>query len=277
VDNTAVDNTAVDNTAVDNTAVDNTAVDNTADRGDQLGLDGRRFWSISVIEGGAERALVDGTQVELTFDGGQIGASAGCNSMGGNFTLEDDVLVVGDLFATEIGCEPDRQAQDEFVAGFITARPVVALDGESLTLSTANVTMELADLSGDVVPLTGTTWVVTGFIDGEAATSFAVTDAAFVVFDDGTLTGFDGCEEITAPVEVADGSTGGPVSGAGEIQFGSLSPSATGEDCREGEYRDLVRRALAGQASYTIENGGPETSNLTISYTSGMAMTLTSR
>ena len=250
--------------------------DDTAAGDGALELDGRQFWSTSVTEGGADRPLVAGTQIEISFADGQVSASAGCNSMGGEYSLDGDVLVVGDMFSTEIGCDPDRHAQDDFVAAFLTGGPVAALDGETLTLATDDVTAEFADLSGETESLKGTTWEVTGFVDESAATSFNVTVPASIEFDDDTMTGFDGCDEFAAPVEVADGSTGGPVEGDGELQFGELELVDPSSACADAEYRDLVHEVLTGAAFYTIENAGPGVSNLTITNAdAGLAMTLT--
>ena len=44
--------------------------------------------------------------------------------------------------------------------------------------------------------------------------------------DQSTLNGFDGCNGFGMNVEVSDGSTGGPISGDAEFQFGSI----TGEE-----------------------------------------------
>ncbi|MGI9615370.1 MAG: META domain-containing protein [Acidimicrobiales bacterium] len=243
---------------------------------DSLELDGRRFWSTSVTEDGADRPLVADTQIEISFVDGQVSARAGCNSMGGEYSLDGDVLIVGDMFSTEIGCDPDRHDQDDFVAAFLTAGPVAALDGKTLTLATDDVTVEFADLSGETESLKGTTWEVTGFVDESAATSFNVTEPASLIVAEDTMTGFDGCDEFAAPVEVADGSTGGPVEGDGELQFGELELVDPSGACTDAEYRDLVHEVLTGAAFYTIENAGPGVSNLTITNTeAGLSMTLT--
>lgn len=240
-------------------------------------LDGRQFWSTSVAENGAERELVEGTQIQISFADGNVSASAGCNSMGGAYSLDGDVLVVSDMFSTEIGCDPDRHDQDMFVSAFLTSGPTVALDGDLLTLSGESVTIDFADLSGQTESLIGPRWEVTGFIDGQAATSFSVDEPAFLVFEADTMTGFDGCDEIAAPVEISDGSTGGPVAGDGELQFGQLEVLDPVAECIDAEYREQVREVLTGEASYTIENAGPGVSNLTIANRSGLSMTLKNR
>lgn len=241
---------------------------------DPAGLDGREFWSTSVTEGGAARPLVDDTRIAINFRDGNIGATAGCNSMGATYRIDDGVLVVGDMFTTEIGCDPDRHAQDQFVAELLSSNPTIGLDGDQLTIASAEVEIELVDraVADPDRPIIGTTWEVTGFIEGEAASSFAVDEPATLVFnDDSTLTGFDGCAGFTLPVEVADGSIGGPVEGDGELQFGPIVLDQSGEACppETEQYRAMVQAVLVGQAVYTIE--GP---NLTILTNDNVGLTL---
>lgn len=237
-------------------------------------LDGRTFWSTSVTEGGVERALVEGTKIELRFDGAEIGASAGCNSMGGSYSVDDGVLVVGSLFATEIGCEPERQLQDDFVADLLGAGPTLVVDGDRLVLTTADIEVEFLDrvVADPDRALVGTEWEVTGFIDGDAAMSIGVERAATMSFDDdSTLRGFDGCADYELAVEVSDGSIGGPIEGDAEIQFGerragSADTSACGQSA---DYADRVNAVFAtGAATATID--GP---NLTIMTADGIGIT----
>jgi heat shock protein HslJ len=229
-------------------------------------LDGRQFWSTRVVEGSVDRPLVEGTRIQLRFDDGSIGASAGCNSMGGPFEVEDgSALVVPELVMTEIGCDGPRHAQDEFVLALLSASPTITLVGDVLVLSTETTTVELLDreVADPDRPIIGTQWKVTGFIEGEVAMSMVVDEAGSVVFsDDSTMTGSDGCSPFAFSVEVSDGSIGGPVEGDGELQFGIKDPgSLDPADCgSEREYAEAFNELFAtGDASYTID--GP---NLTV-------------
>ena len=245
----------------------------TTDGGAQ-NLDGREFWSTSVVQAGAELPFVEGTRISVRFDDGRIGASAGCNSMGGTYSISDGQLAVQDLAMTEIGCDPERHRQDEFVAGLLTLSPTVTVDGDTLTLSSGDLTVTLLDRSvaDPDRSITGTRWVVTGFIQGEVATSMAVSVDGWIEFPDAsTMSGFDGCSEFSGNVEVADGSVGGPVEGDGEIQFGSweTAPAPTVE-CEFQDYADAVNALFdTGDATYTIT--GP---NLTIVNSDGNGVTL---
>lgn len=231
--------------------------------GDAIALDGRQFWSTSVIEDGEERTLVEGTRISLRFGDGGVSASAGCNSLGGDYSIEGSTLVVGPMGMTEIGCDPERHAQDDFVAALLAASPGITLDGDDLTLTTDTVTATFLDreVADPDRPVVGTRWEVTGFIQGDVATSMAVDEVGWFEFaDDSTMTGFDGCAAFGGPVEVSDGSIGGPVEGDGEIQFGPIATDdGRPDDCND-DYADAVQELFAtGDASFTID--GP---NMTI-------------
>ena len=206
-----------------------------SDDSSELSLNGRQFWSVSVLEDGVERPLVEGTRISLRFNNGNIAASAGCNSMGGPYQIDDNQqLTVKELATTDIGCDPESPAQDEFVAAVLIAQPQLTLNGNYLILATDTVRIEFldTDLADPDRPIFRTRWVVTGFIQGEMAMSMNVDPAqeGWIEFsEDSQLTGFDGCVDFSAPVEVSDGSISGPVEGDGEIQFGEV----TSADCEE--------------------------------------------
>ena len=241
-------------------------------------LQGREFWSVSVLEDGAQRELVEGTRIIVRFDeaGTGIGVSAGCNQIGGSIEFDGDRLVTSDLFMTEMGCDPERHAQDEFVIAVLSDRPTVAFDdtefgGPEFGLETDTVAIRFldAEVANPDQPIVGTAWTVTGFEDGQAAMSFAVAREATLEFPDvSTVRGFDGCADFEGAAEVADGSTGGPVEGDGEFQFGPIewAPLA---DCDEPEYVEMVRRVFdAGRASFTIDG-----TNLRIVTDDGIGLT----
>ena len=56
------------------------------------------------VDGVEGYELVDGTQVELTFDGQDLGATAGCNQLASGWSLEGDVLVVPAMAMTQMAC-----------------------------------------------------------------------------------------------------------------------------------------------------------------------------
>ena len=100
-------------------------------------LDGRTFVSTET-EG---FTLVPGTQVTLTFEEGNVSASAGCNTMSGPYEIDDGTLEVGEMATTLIGCPDDLQQQDQTLQDLLTGGPGVTLDVEVLTVSGQGMTL----------------------------------------------------------------------------------------------------------------------------------------
>jgi heat shock protein HslJ len=106
--------------------------------------DGRTFLSSSVVEGGVSRPLVEGTRIRLEFADGDLSAYAGCNYLElGNARQEGGRLVADQTSFTEMGCGREREAQDDWLADFLTSEPTVRLDGDSLRLTSEHTTIEL--------------------------------------------------------------------------------------------------------------------------------------
>ena len=172
-------------------------------------LDGTEWLSLAVTEDGEDRPLVDGTQIHLRFTDGQLGASAGCNSMNGAYRLEEGRLIVESGGVTEMGCDEQQHAQDEWLFGFIGAMPSVAQEGDKLTLTSGATVITLQDreIAEPDLPLTGTTWTVDSIISGEAASSVPNGATATRVFtDDGRLEFDNGCNTGGGTYEAADGT-----------------------------------------------------------------------
>ena len=150
-------------------------------------IEDREFWSTRVVEDDVERRLVDGTRIRLRFDDGdRVGASAGCNSMGGVYSLNGARLDVTDLAMTEMGCDPERHEQDNFVASLLGSSPTIVIGDTELVLSNDRVTVTFVDesIANPDQQIVGTRWVVSGFIDADVAMSFAIDAPAELTFSD---------------------------------------------------------------------------------------------
>jgi heat shock protein HslJ len=207
-------------------------------------LDGRTFVS-TAVEG---YQLVEGTQVQLTFDGSNLGATAGCNQMSSGYALEGDVLVVDATAMTQMACIPaSLMDQDTWLSALLTSRPTVALDGDMLTLTSDGtvVTLQDREVANPDVPLEGTTWNVEGLISGDAVSTVpAGGRVPSLVLVDGSVSVDTGCNR----------GTGGYELGEGEITFGPLATTrAACTDPGAAEAERIVLATLAGTATYDIE------------------------
>ena len=208
---------------------------------------GRVFLSTAVTGGGAPRPLVEGTRIRLTFsEDRRLGASAGCNQMGGPAEIADGRLVVDSLSRTEMGCDPPRHTQDEWLADFLTSRPAWRLEGPTLTLRGGETEIRLEDreTADPDRPLQGTRWVVDTIIEGDSASSVPAGVEAHLVFDGGgRVGGSTGCNEVGADAAV-NGDT---------ITFSDVVTTDMACDPDRTRLERAVLAVLDGEVPYEIE------------------------
>jgi heat shock protein HslJ len=235
--------------------------DESVDTGGGAAALAAEYLSIEVTEAGAPRPLVEGTTISLRFDDGQVGASLGCNQLGARYDLDGDRLLVEEMSTTEMGCDPERHAQDEWFADVLQSEPTVVVDGDTMTLTSGETVVRFVDreVAEPDRQLVGTTWEVDGFADGQdpddAATSFAVERPATLRFEeDGFVTGHDGCNEFG---HSSDGAGSGDglryVVDGSEVAF-SGEPVSTQIACPDlVEYTDRFWAALSGTATWSVD------------------------
>lgn len=171
-------------------------------------LAGRTFLSTAVVRDGKPHDLVENTRIRLTLDDkGHVGATAGCNSMGGDADLSGGRLrMTGDVSMTDMGCDPKLHEQDQLVSGFLQAGPRWELAGDKLTLRTDTMEVTLLDQeSADPDrPLTGVRWQVDTVLDGQSAGSVPNGATAYLEFADGKVQGHTGCNTLGGTAVLAE-------------------------------------------------------------------------
>ena len=177
-----------------------------------LAIDGATYLSDSLTG----RDLVDGTRLSLGFEDGRLNAGAGCNTIGGGYSVADGLLVLdGPLMQTEMACDQPVMDQETWFAEFLASSPGITQDGDQLTLTGSDVTVVFLDreVADPDRPLEGTTWAVVGTFDTMASSS--VPEGASLVFADGSVAVATGCNTGSATYEVnADGT---------EVTFGPMA------------------------------------------------------
>ena len=81
------------------------------------------FKSISVTVNGKKRALASKEPISLRFDGKSISVKAGCNTLGGNFSLSRGVLRAQTLFSTKMACSEKLMDQDVWLNQMFSSSP----------------------------------------------------------------------------------------------------------------------------------------------------------
>lgn len=168
----------------------------------QVQLDGRTFASTSV----AGHELEPGTTIHLSFERGVLAASAGCNTMVGDWTDDDDELAWdGAPASTVMGCTPELVAQDEWLAGLLSDGMEIGGDDADLTLESGDVTIELeSQEQAGAAALLGRTWTVVGVIDDGSSSRLpqSVTSPTLVVTSAGDVMVDTGCNTGRTTVEI---------------------------------------------------------------------------
>ncbi|TIC88781.1 META domain-containing protein [Nocardioides sp. GY 10113] len=103
-------------------------------------LDGSIYQSTSV-EG---HELVPRTRVSISFKAGSMSVVAGCNTLFGDYEVEDGTLRwTAEPASTMRGCPDDLAAQDAWLVELLDAGVAATLDGTVLTLTGDGVTITL--------------------------------------------------------------------------------------------------------------------------------------
>lgn len=207
-----------------------------------LDVDGRTFLSTEV-DG---YTLVPETRIVLTFEGENLGASAGCNALDGGFQFDDEVLVVDEIAQTEIGCDPTLAEQDRWLAALLTARPTLRQAGDTISISSGATTVRLTDqeVADPDRPLEATVWTVVTLNIGDAATP--APPGASIVFQSGTVEVDLGCNTGTGAYTL-EGSM---------LTFGTLT--ATAKSCHDEGVMTLeatMSEILRGDMTFHITAG----------------------
>ena len=206
------------------------------------GLEDRTFLATAAVG----RALVPGSQVRVSFLGGQVSASGGCNGMGGPYAVAGDRLRVGELATTEMACEPALMDQDQWLAGHLDGA-TITLAGDTLTLANDGVGLILLDreVADPDRPLIGTRWVVDGLVSADAISRVPAGVVAALTFAAGRVDVEAGCNRGGGAVTVTDAT----------LTFGPIA--LTKMACEDGamQVERAVTAALSGEVRYTIEAG----------------------
>lgn len=211
------------------------------------GLDGRTFLSTGVTVAGADRPLVDGTLIRLSFQAGQLSANGGCNTMGAAYLVSGAKLFISNAGTTEMGCDPDRFAQDDWLFGFLGSTPDIALNGDELVLTSGDTVMTLLDreVADPDFPLTEITWGVVSVISGDAVSSVPNGVVATLTFHaDGTVQIQTGCNSGGGRVTIT----------ADTLTFSDLVTTEMACGGAAGEMETAMLRVLTAEVvGYRIE------------------------
>jgi len=188
------------------------------------------------------------SEVRAKFQDGQVTGIAGCNSYFGSYESSGDSLSIGPIGMTEMYCFPEALMDQEgaYLAALESAASYQIAAGK-LQIANADGETVLTFSVLEPASLTGTTWRLNGYNDGQSGfvSVLSGTEITAVFGDDGQVAGSAGCNSYTAPYAV-EGSA---------ITFG---PAATTRKmCSEPEgvmeQEGAYLAALESATAYQIE------------------------
>ena len=169
-------------------------------------------WTVVSIAG---TDTLEGARPTMTFTGdGTVAGTDGCNRYTGKFHTDRDTIQVSELATTLIGCEPRITAQAQaFGAALTGATTWRELETGQLTLSgQGDLLADPPGLAPESAPpasqgattdLAGTSWVL---IDLDSTADFANLELTLDFGEDGSVSGFSGCNTYTGPFAIDGGS-----------------------------------------------------------------------
>jgi heat shock protein HslJ len=167
-------------------------------------------WTVTSIAGTSTIAEAPPT---MAFDpAGTVAGTDGCNQYTGTFHTDGGSITVGPLATTRMACEPARNAQaTAFGAAFSGATSWrllesgdLELTGHGDILASPGVAAPPSDAAPPAAGLPGSTWQL---IDLDGSAEFDASVAPSLIFaDDGTLSGFAGCNTYNGSYTL-DGSS----------------------------------------------------------------------
>lgn len=148
------------------------------------------------VGGGGKVAVPEGVIATLMLQAGQAGGSGGCNAFTTDYTLDGSSITFGTVTSTQMFCEgPSGDVETIYFATL----PLVTgwfSDGGGLTL-TDDGRAGLGFVPAPTASIEGG-WVATGINNGQdAVVTTDLTSLVTAVFDGGSLSGSDGCNQYS--------------------------------------------------------------------------------
>lgn len=96
-------------------------------------------WHFTEIDGAPPLSK----EARLDFQKKSLDASVGCNSIDGDWRIEDDRLIAGPLVQTERYCAEPLWNQEKALNALLASAPVIVVEGDRMTLKSHGRSAEL--------------------------------------------------------------------------------------------------------------------------------------
>jgi heat shock protein HslJ len=109
-----------------------------AGAGNRSGLADSR-WQFLTIDGAAPVS----PKASLSFENDRLGATVGCNGMGGPWRVEGGRLIAGPLIQTQMYCQGPIWDQERALSALLAAAPRFTVTAEHMTIRSSGHAAEL--------------------------------------------------------------------------------------------------------------------------------------
>ena len=187
------------------------------------------------------RLVSDGS---LSFRDGSLSAGAGCNTMGGAYTIAGGRLTTGPMMSTEMGCAAPLMQQDQWIASLL-GDSAITIAGDQMTLDDGTIQATFLDreVADPDRPIEGTHWVLDGIASGDATSSVPTGVKSTLVITGGHAAVDTGCNKGSATVQVA----------ADTLTFGPMALTMMACPEAQSSVESAVVGVLDGTVHYSIE------------------------
>jgi heat shock protein HslJ len=77
-------------------------------------------------------------ETSIEFKDGQLNGNVGCNSFGGEYTVDDDTINFGPIMSTMMFCEGPIGEQEMGTLAVLQEKSTFVIDGNALTITSAD-------------------------------------------------------------------------------------------------------------------------------------------
>jgi heat shock protein HslJ len=206
-------------------------------------LNGTMFLSTDV----QGQTLVEGTRITMQFTDGSLGAVAGCNTIAGGYSIEGDALVMAQPATTMMACDDETTKQDAWLVELLTSRPTISQKGDTLTLTSAAVTLTMRDriAVATASAVDGTAWPIESL-----ETAAGVTPApagAYLSFDGERMYIATGCNRGSGSVTVGTENT---------VEVGPILLTKMACEAPLADWETALIGFLEGKLTYSLSDTG---------------------
>lgn len=140
-------------------------------------------------------------QGSISFVDGRYSASVGCNSIGGEYSVNGSSITFTPGMTTLMGCPLEMAVAEQSLIETLLALTTFSATESTITLKGEGVELVLRKPTN--LELVGQEWEINSLKEGDGIVSASVDEGTFLTFkEDGTFSGKSACNEIMGRYEM---------------------------------------------------------------------------